>query len=79
MKTSEKIRILAKITTRDESGRHFTQIYSPEALAELESAGLLAIHRPIHDTGIAYSQDYWSVELTDAGIELGESRNWSLK
>jgi hypothetical protein len=74
MNISKQVRILSKITTRDESGRHFLEIYNTADLQELEAAGLLTIHRPIHGaTGISYSEEYWSVEVTDDGIALVEA------
>lgn len=77
MTTSEQVRILSKITTKNEAGRHFMEIYSTEALEALEALeanGLLTINRPIHDaTGISYSQEYWSVEVTDDGVALVEA------
>lgn len=74
MTTSEQIRILSKITTKNEAGQHFMEIYSTEALEALEADGLLTINRPIHGaTGISYSQEYWSVEVTDDGVALVEA------
>ena len=50
------------------------EIYSTSDLEELEAAYLIAIHRPIHDaTGISYSQEYWSVEVTNDGVALVEA------
>ncbi len=73
MTTEQQVAILAVITTKDEAGKHFTELYDADALAELEQAGLLAIHRPVHEaTGIAYSQEYYSVEVTEEGIALVE-------
>jgi len=51
MNTCEKIRILAKICTRDEAGQHFTALYNEADLADLEADGLIEIDRPIHGTG----------------------------
>jgi hypothetical protein len=74
MNTSDQVRILSRITTKNEAGRHFTEIYSGGDLSDLEAAGLLIIHRPIHSsTGIEYSQEYWSVEVTDDGIAIVEA------
>ncbi len=73
MTTQQKVEILAVITTKDEAGKHFREVYDADALAELEQAGLLAIHRPVHEaTGIAYSQEYHTVEVTEEGIALVE-------
>lgn len=61
------IETLATLTERDESGRHFTQ--TCHFLNELEAYGWIEIDRPIHSaTGIAYSQEYWHLSVTDAGI-----------
>jgi hypothetical protein len=74
MTTAEQVRILSKITTKNEAGRHFMEIYSTEEIEALEADGLLTINRPIHDaTGISYSQEYWSVEVTDDGVALVEA------
>lgn len=74
MNTSEQARILSKIATRNEAGRHFMEIYDTEALASLEADGLIEIYRQIHGaTGIACSQEYWSVQLTDVGFDLVEA------
>lgn len=71
MNTSEKVAILSEIITRDEAGTHFTALHACDALAELEEEGLIEITRPVHEfTGIPYSQEYWSVEITDDGMAL---------
>lgn len=71
MTTERQVEILATLSTRDESGKHFMERYSFDELSELEEAGLIVIDRPIHAaTGIAYSQDNWSVEVTAEGCEL---------
>jgi hypothetical protein len=68
---AEKVKILSRITARDESGKHFIEVYR---VAELEAEGLITIHRPNHEaTGIPYSQEYWRVEVTDAGVEMVEA------
>jgi len=64
----DTIDILSKICTRDESGRHYTEIYPEDVLAELETAGLIEVYRPVHDaTGIPYDLSYWVVHVTEAG------------
>lgn len=74
MNVEQKVNILSRITTRDEAGRHFTSAYAMEDLLELEDGGYLSIHRPIHEqTGIAYSQEYWSMEITDDGLAMVEA------
>lgn len=63
---NDMVRELCVLTTRDEAGRHFTQW--SEHWEALEDAGLIAIHRPVHDaTGIPYGQHDWSLDLTDDG------------
>ncbi|WP_373510389.1 hypothetical protein [Thiocapsa sp.] len=69
----ELVGTLATLCTRDEAGRHFTEAADPEDLDQLESIGLLLIHRPIHGaTGIPYGLEQWSLEVTEAGIEAVE-------
>ena len=71
MTTEQQVAILSRITTRDEAGQHFTTNYSDRDLIELESAGLIAIRRPKHEaTGIDYSSEHWSIEVTEAGQDL---------
>ena len=73
MNTQEQVQILAAITTRDEAGRHFSEVYAWPDLEELEAAGLLAITRPVHEaTVLPYSQEHYSVEVTDEGQALVE-------
>lgn len=70
--TGDMIRELGIITTRDESGRHFTEW--SDHFDILGALGFVAIDRPIHaKTGIPYSQEYWSVEVTAAGREVVEN------
>lgn len=62
-------KILDTLTTRNEIGKHFTEVYTADELTELEESGYILIHRPLHpQTGIRYDQQYWSVELTENGI-----------
>lgn len=71
MTTMDRVFALSRLTTKDEAGQHFTQRYDDETLADLESAGLIKIHRPIHDqTGLSYNQELWSVEVTAEGCDL---------
>lgn len=63
-------RIIGRITTRDESGTHFTKIYDMEDLKELEEKGYINIHKPVHHTGIPFGQEEWWVEVTDAGEDF---------
>lgn len=60
---------LGKVTTRNESGMHFTQWLDYE---ELEDKGLVKVYRPVHETGIPYSQEYWTIEVTEKGLNLLE-------
>ena len=61
---------LGTLCTRDEAGRHFTDLHSAEWLDRMEAAGLITIERPTHDaTDIPYSQEYWAVEVS---AEVGE-------
>lgn len=73
----EDIRKLGCITTRDEAGTHFTQKCDRDWLDKMEAAGLLEITKPVHEaTGIQYSEEHWSVVVTEKGIELGEAHAW---
>jgi len=68
----DAFRELCTITTRDEAGRHFTEFSSH--WKELEEAGLIEIGRPVHEaTGISYSQEYWSVQVTEDGLAVVEA------
>lgn len=78
---SSQVAILAKICTRNEAGRHFTEVFEKSALDALENAGLIIINRPTHEaTGMSYGLDDWSVEVTDQGIGLVENNpeDWDL-
>ena len=71
MTPEERAEVLAVIVNRDEAGRHFTEVWDWDTLNELEEAGLIYIDRPIHEpTGIPYSEEYYSVTVTEAGQEL---------
>ena len=71
MTTEEKVRILSTLTTRDEAGRHFTSRVSSEDIKSLEVEGLIEVSRPIHEpTGIPYSEEHYSVSITEDGVEL---------
>ena len=71
MTTSEKVRILSDLSTRDEAGRHFTSRFNSDDIASLEAEGLIAVSRPIHEpTGIPYGEEYYSVSITEDGVEL---------
>ena len=71
MTPEERAEVLAVIVTRDGAGRHFTEVWDWDTLNELEEAGLIYIDRPIHEpTGIPYSEEYYSVTVTEAGQEL---------
>ncbi len=75
--TKKDARLLGRLTTRDEAGTHFTQIYDYKFLAKMEKAGYIVINRPVHQpSGIPYGQEEWSVEVTPAGIVAGEGVLW---
>ena len=62
---------LGRISTFNEDGRHFTQFL--RHWQELEEAGLVEVHRPDHEsTGMRYSQEFWSIVLTDEGRDALE-------
>lgn len=74
MTTETKVRILSTLTTRDSAGTHFTVRVSSDDLAALEAEELITINRPIHEaTGIPYSEEYYSVEVTEEGVALVEA------
>ena len=63
------IRELSRITTRDDSGQHFTEW--SKFWEELEFDELIEIYRPVHEqTGIPFSQEFWQVNLTERGKDL---------
>ena len=63
---------LGKVATFDEDGRHFTQFL--KHWQDLEEAGLVEVYRPEHSaTGIRYSQEFWSIQLTEAGKDTLET------
>lgn len=69
MTTSEKVRILSDLSTRDEAGRHFTNRFNSDDIASLEAEGLIEVSRPIHEpTGIPYGEEYYSVSITEDGL-----------
>ncbi len=74
MTTERKVSILAVITTTNEAGRHFTEVFDYDDLSALEEEGLIEIDRPVHGaTGISYSQEHWSVAVTQEGIDMVEA------
>jgi len=69
--------MLGRLCTRDEAGKHFTEIYSADWLGRMEVAGMIEIARPIHTpAGVAYSPEYWSIEVKPKAIEEGEACGW---
>jgi len=65
-KMNEAFTELQQACTRNEAGIHFTEWM--DHFGYLESVGLVAIHRPIHEaTGIPYSQEHWTLEVTPLG------------
>ena len=71
--TTDLIQILARLTNRDEAGRHFTTTVSHDDLDALEADGLIEITRPVPATGLQYDEQHWSFEVTAAGIVLVEN------
>jgi hypothetical protein len=72
-KNERKAYLLATLTTRDSSGRHFTQWLSDSDIAEFEADGLITVTRPEHSTGIPYDSSHWSVEVTPDGVDYYEA------
>ena len=74
MTTEIKVKILSTLTTRDSAGTHFTSRVSLGNLTKLENEELIAINRPIHEaTGMPYSEEYYSVQVTEDGVSLVEA------
>lgn len=74
-KMNEAFTELQSACTWNESGIHFTEWM--DYFEYLESVGLVTIHRPINEaTGMPYSQEYWSLEVTALGQNLvtGETK-----
>ena len=67
---------LQQACTRNDSGQHFTEWM--RYWDYLESVGLIVIDRPIHEaTGIRYSQEYWSLQVTQLGlVESGDNLDY---
>ena len=69
--TDDMIRALCVITTRNDAGRHFTEVYDADLLVDLETLELIEVSRPIHEpSGVMYDRNEWSVQITDAGQDL---------
>jgi hypothetical protein len=65
--TADDRRQLGELTTRDDGGRHFTEVYGTGWLEEMASLGLIRIDKPVHTaTGIPYSAEYWAVLVSPA-------------
>jgi len=74
MNLQDKVSILAKLTTRNERGHHFTSTYSESDIQALESEGLIEINKPVHAaTGIPYGIESWTVEVSEDGLALVEA------
>lgn len=73
MNTENTVAILSTLTTRDDAGRHFTSLLGRDTISALEAEGLVTVVRPVHSTGIPYSEEHWSVEVTPEGVELVEA------
>ena len=72
--TAEDKRMLGELCTRSDSGKHFTETHSAEWLDRMEAAGYITIDRPVHQaTGIAYSQEYWTVQVAAEVAEWFDS------
>ena len=54
---------------KNDAGEHFTKWLNYKPLEEL---GLIKIDRPIHATGIPYSQEYWELDSTPLGEGLAD-------
>lgn len=66
------IRDLCIATTRNEAGQHFTEFLSHDE--EMEELGLIKVNRPVHEpTGIPYSCEHWTLEVTEYGMEIIDS------
>ena len=77
MKLSKNdLKLLGTLTTRNEAGVHFMQGYLNTWLDRMEKQGAIIINRPIHQSGNSYSQEYYTVEVTQEAITAGEARNW---
>ena len=60
----DKVR-LGVLQTRDDAGRHFTDIHAFDWLIAMEEAGYITIDRPVHEpTGIPYERSYWRVQVS---------------
>ena len=71
MAREDQIKILCSIATRDDAGRHFTELYDADDLIYLVTEGLIAVDRPIHEpSGIMFDRDQWSVKVTEEGQAL---------
>lgn len=70
MQTEDQVKILSRITTKDEAGRHFSQVYASSDLSELAEAGYIKISVSVHESGIPYSTEFSTIEITDDGIAL---------
>lgn len=69
--TDEELEELGRLTTHNEAGRHFLRV--SRHWERLEALGLIRVDRPIHEaTGIPYSCEYWSLEVTPTGIDAVE-------
>lgn len=63
--TAADRRMLGNLTTRDESGRHFSELVDMDWLFKMEDAGYVTIDRPVHAaTGIPLGIDQWTLEVS---------------
>ena len=63
---------LCNICQTNEAGQHFTEFCSDLDL--WESLGFITIDKPVHHpSGIEYDSQYWTVNITDDGLEAIEA------
>jgi len=73
-RVKEALDQLLTIASFTEGGRHFTEAY--RRWMDLEDAGLIKVHRPVHEhTGIRFSHEYWTLELTEQGKAIVNELN----
>lgn len=67
--TAADLHKLGRITTRDEAGVHFTQIYNIDWLFHMEQNKYISIYRPLHEpTRLPYGMEEWSVEVLEPAL-----------
>jgi len=64
------VEILGVITTKNEKGQHFTQLYPSIAIEMLEARNWVKVNKPIHEkTGLYYNEEHYTIEVTEQGHE----------